>query len=143
MLAGAFGERKWRTKVGYCSNAVLGSPESAPGPILERGSEPLRRSGSKRFRACDRERVANIGENLGESLTQFFFGAGGDAGDRIARLVVERRYGCEHPLVRNVVEPVAELRRGLIADAGIRIFSSSCCAAVIAFHDSMTGRKPA
>ena len=65
--------------------------------------------------------VAHVGENLGEGFAEFFFGAGGDARDGIAGLMVEGRYGSEHPLIGDVVELIAILSRGLLADARVDV----------------------
>src|SRR5258706_15732941 len=65
------------------------------------------------------EGLANVGEDPGAGVAEFFFGGGGDARDYFARLMVERRDGGEHPLRGDVFEAAAKMFGGLLADARV------------------------
>src|SRR5882672_11616412 len=61
------------------------------------------------------QRVAKRFEYLRAGLADFRFRLRANVRHNVARVFVERRYGSDHPRVRNVLEPVAVLFRGVIA----------------------------
>ena len=65
------------------------------------------------------QRFADAGKDLGTSFSQRFRGFCSNAVDRLARLVIEAGHGREHPLIRNILEPVAMLLGSLIAHLAV------------------------
>src|SRR5258706_12747464 len=45
------------------------------------------------------EGLSHTIEDLGARLAKFFFRGRGDSGNHFARLMIQRRHGCQHPLV--------------------------------------------
>src|SRR2546427_4845640 len=60
------------------------------------------------------KRFTHARENLGAGFAEFFFCGGGYPRYHFARLVIERRDGGQHPLIRNTLHPILIVFRGFL-----------------------------